>query len=242
MRMSLPARVARLAAAIGLALTTILPAASSTVAQEADVELATLDVLLDQGRVLKFPLDGDNTLEHVPGVVHQRIGANAQRRIVAQRFDKKRHAQMAACFQIIVRGEHRKIRKWNTLPGQQLLGKPFISTDVELSRASSCIRHTQQFQHSSNPHIAQEVTFGKGFEQIKDEIGLTPRQTRHHALEVAVHPQDRHLVPAFLQGRGYLFERRGYSSTAEGPSRAPSQACVQYAISCTDGHLLVELN
>ena len=82
--------------------------------------------------------------------------------------------ELATGFQVVILREHSKIGKRDVLPGQQLLGQPLVTTDVEFSGSTPRIGNAEQLQDSGNTDIAQDGTFGESLQEIKDQIRLAP--------------------------------------------------------------------
>ena len=173
------------------------------VAQHADVELPPLDVLLGQGGVVQLLPDVGHPLHQGHGVVHQRLAADAERGVGAERLDEERHPQIAAGLERLLPGEDREPGIEDVLERQELLGEPLVLAEIELAGAAAGVLEAEQIEQAGDGNVAEDVV-AEHLHEIEDQVRLAAGQPGDQPLDVAVDAEDGDPVPQAPERPGHL--------------------------------------
>ena len=110
-------------------------------------------------------------------VVHQRLAADAERRVRAQRLDEQRHAQVAAGLEGGLAGEDGEARIEDVLEGEQLLGEPLVLAEVQLAGAAAGVLEAEQVEQPGDGDVAEDVV-AEHLHQVEDQLGLPAARAR----------------------------------------------------------------
>src|SRR5262249_28546564 len=143
------------------------------VAQYADVELAALDVLLDQRGVADLLVDGADAVHHLGGASPDGFAVDPDPGVHAQRPYQPGQAQVAAGLQIGVEREDGEVREEDVVEGQELLGEDLVLLEVEFPRTASGIGDSQQVEQPRGPD-GTELPGSERLQQVEEQVGLAP--------------------------------------------------------------------
>ena len=147
-------------------------AARRLVAEDADVELAPVDVLLGERGVVHLVVDRAHAPRERGGVVHERARlVDADRGVAAQRLDEQRHAQVVAGRSAPPGANTREARRGHAVEGEELLGERLVLAERQRRPVREPVKGTPT--SSSRPATAtspSEVVV-EHLHQVEDELG-----------------------------------------------------------------------
>ncbi len=123
------------------------------------------------------------------GVVHQRLAADAERRVRAQRLHEERHAQVAAGLERGLAPEHRVARVEDVFESEQLLGEALVLAQVQLPGPAPGIPQTEQLEQAGDGDVAEDIV-AEHLHQVEHQLGPAAGESGGEPLHVAVDAED----------------------------------------------------
>src|SRR5438309_1907985 len=173
------------------------------VPHEPDVQLAPLDQLLGDRRLVKLLVDEARPLGE-PGVVfHHRGLRDPDRRILEQGLHDQGEPQRRRSHELRARMEYREIRHADAVEGENLLAHRLVARDEQPRRRAPGVLPPVHLQHRGHRVFVLRVP-AETLAAVEDELGLERRQLIDERPEVVADPHHQHLVTVLKQRAAYV--------------------------------------
>src|SRR5262245_15519558 len=164
------------------------------VPDDADVNFAPLDVLLDYRRRHVLPVDELHALLEFLVVADNRSLGYADRAFVAHRLNNQRVYQPPGRLDFSVRREDGEAGHAYAVVRQNLIGQSLVARQRQPARVAARVFLLHQLQEAD--HVLVEVWIAvELFEQVEGHVRLTLLDGVADHAELATHPDRPHLVP-----------------------------------------------
>ena len=172
----------------------------AVVAHDADVQLAALDVFLDQRIGLHLVVHELDALLELRLVGDDRRLRNAERRVLGGRLHEQRVLDLARQPQLDAAPEHRELRRGNAVIRQQLFRQRLVTRQQQAARIAAGVRLAQQLEERDHVLVVGDdaVEF---LEQVEDDLRLPLGDDAAQLLETVGDAEAAHLVTGFLERR-----------------------------------------
>src|SRR4030095_1480925 len=175
----------------------------SSVADHADVNLPTLDVLFSECVAIRRSMDELHPLLQLFVVVNHRRLRNAYRALFNHGLHEQRESQAVWAYHLLSLGKHTKAWNSYTVERQNLFRKRLVVRKRETARITAGVRLLQQFQIADNMLVEKRMSV-EFFEKIKGNVRLVFFASLADDGEIALEADRIHLVAHGPQCRDEL--------------------------------------
>ena len=180
--------------------------AQAVVAERADIDLASVDILLGDGSRADALVDEADALDQPLVAVDHRGLRDAFGGVLAQALDDEREGEALRPPDLAVHGEDGEGRHRNAVIGEKLLGDVLAARQHQAARVAAGIGNAHQFE------IAGDVLVVGGLavellEQIEDDVRLPALDHVADRLQLGLHAERPGVVAGGAQRREHVVFR-----------------------------------
>src|SRR5436189_886447 len=176
------------------------------VADHANIELTTLDELLDEHGRLELSVQIVEAAEQLLEVVHDRLARDADRRVFLRGFHDHRELHLARPLHgATVHG--RKLRRRDAVEAEHLLRQALVSGQEQSRRAGTGVTQPQEIQQRRDARV-QRADSGERLDEVENEVRLRRAERVRDRDDVLVSTHPCHFVRQRLDCPGELAEHR----------------------------------
>ena len=168
-------------------------ARQALVAEHADVQLAPLDVLLDQRIGLHLLVHELDALLELRGVIHHRGLRDAEGGVLDGRLHEQREAQLLGHVEARAAAEHGELRGGDAVVLQQLLGQGLVARQQQAARIAAGVGLAHQLEEGHHVLVVGDDAV-ELLEQVEDDVRLPVGDGAAQLGEAVEHPEAAHLV------------------------------------------------
>ena len=150
------------------------------VPEDADVDLAPLDVLLDQRRTVEPLLEEGDALHQLAQRLNDRAGVDADRAVLAGGLDDQGKLEIVGMVELAPVRD-REARRADVVEVEDLFGHRLVLREKESLRTRARVTQVEQLEERRDVRFLRVVA-GERFHHVEDEIGLRPGQREQRSL------------------------------------------------------------
>src|ERR1700737_3044792 len=173
------------------------------VAEDADVELAALDVLLDEGGTAELVLDQPRPLQQLLPAVDDGAHVDAHRSAARARLDDHRERKLLTQLEIAALRHHERGSP-DAVVADDLLGQRLVLPQMQSVRTRSGVAHLEQIEEGGDVDVLAVVA-GVRLGQVENQVRRAARETEQAFL--ALQQVEEGLVPQLLERVEHLLAR-----------------------------------
>src|SRR5262245_60020207 len=164
------------------------------VTEDADVELAAVDVALDDRVGAQALVDEGDALGHLVVVVDERFLRDARGAFLGERLHDERELEPSRPPHSAAHAEDGELGHRDAMVGQQLLRDALVARQHEAARVAAGVRHAEQLEVADDVLVVDRDVV-EVLEQVEHRLRLELVQGVADHAQVAAHPEALHLVP-----------------------------------------------
>jgi len=180
-----------------------IPSDGWFVAEDADVELAAFDVLLDEGGTVELVLDQPRPFQHLLLAMDDGARVDAYRSAARAGLDDHRERKLLTQLEFATLRDHERGRA-DAVVADDLLGQRLVLPQVQSVRTGAGVAHLEQIEEGSDVDVLAVVA-GVRLGQVEDQIRWAARETEQAFL--ALQRVKEGLVPQLLERIEHLLAR-----------------------------------
>ena len=172
----------------------------AVVADHAHVELAALDVLLDQGVGMGLLVNELDSLLELPLVGDDRGMRDSERGVLGGGLHEHGKAQALRRARLLAAREHHELRRRHAMIGQQLLRQHLVARQQHAARIAAGVGLMHQLQKRDDVLIVGDDAV-ELLQQVEDDVGLPVDDGAPQFRQAVAQAQRHDLVARGLQMR-----------------------------------------
>src|SRR5437660_1593129 len=173
------------------------------VAEDADVELAALDVLLDEGGTVELVLDQPGPFQHLLLAMDDGARGDTYRSAARAGLDDHRERKLLTQLEFATLRHHERGRA-DAVVADDLLGQRLVLPQVQSVRTGAGVAHLEQIEEGSDVDVLAVVA-GVRLGQVEDQIRWAAREAEQAFL--ALQRVEEGLVAQLLERIEHLLAR-----------------------------------
>ena len=170
------------------------------VAEHADVDLAALDVLLDQRVGAGLLVDELDALAQLLAVVDDRGLRDAERRVLGRRLHEQREREAPRLAVAPVARQQREARGRDAVVGQDLLRQHLVARDHHAARIAARVGQLHQLEERHHVLVVGDDAL-EFLEQVERDVRLPVGDRVAQVRQVVAHAEHLHFVAHRAQRR-----------------------------------------
>ena len=170
------------------------------VAEHADIHLASIDILLDQGVGADLIVDEGDTVAQLLRILDDGGLRDAERRVLSGRLHEQGITQPGRHSELDTTAQHRELRRRDAMVSEQLLAQRLIARQQQAARIATGIGLLHEFEEGHDMLVVGDDPI-EFLEQVEDDIGSPFSDGGAQLREAVEHAEAAHLMTHRTQGR-----------------------------------------